>query len=54
MGLFDSFRRDKTVKKEEAEVKGFLKFEDQTATICREVPILTTTSDKAYFVGAIA
>lgn len=54
LGDWKNILRLAVIRERFATNKDVFKFEDQTATICREVPILTTTSDKAYFVGAIA
>ena len=54
LGDWKNILRLAVIRERFATNKDMFKFEDQTATICREVPILTTTSDKAYFVGAIA
>ena len=54
LGDWKNILRLAVIRERFATNKDVFKFEDRTATICREVPILTTTSDKAYFVGAIA
>ena len=54
LGDWKNILRLAIVDERAAEFPDIVAFKIKTRTIRREVPILTTTSDKAYFVGAIA